>query len=112
MSDQTLRETLLSYSRSPRNGDLRDEYTHRSVVTNPGCGDRIEIRFLVDSGVIREASYHSRGCALSTASAAILDETVPGWPVDRLRETADAAINGELPAELAVFESIRGNPAR
>jgi len=112
MSDETLRETLLSYARSPRNGDLQDEYTHRGILTNPGCGDRIEIRFLIERGTIVETSYHARGCALSTASAAIMDEVTPGSPVDRVRETAEAVIAGELPAELSVFESIGRNPSR
>jgi nitrogen fixation NifU-like protein len=126
MSDDALRETLLSYARSPRNGDLQDEYTHRGVLTNPGCGDRIEIRFLLGGDTIVGSSFHARGCALSTASAAILDDVIAGWSVERLRETAVdviAVLSGEtgttttakerrLPAELSIFDSIRTNPSR
>lgn len=129
MEHDTLRETLLTYARDPQNGVLSDDYTGRSERTNPGCGDTVELRVAIDAGRVREVTYDARGCALSTASTALLSEVVGGTTVeyavtvarrflsfftktvDASEDVSDDAWPEEL-TELEVFSSVRSNPAR
>lgn len=127
MSDEALRETLLSYARSPRNGSLSNTYTHRGERTNSRCGDQVELRLTVTNGRIVAASFAARGCAISTASAALLDEVIVGAPVGDARKRAQlwiTTLNGTVDSnhvdgadwaeypEAPLFDAIAGNSAR
>ncbi|MDA3948425.1 MAG: iron-sulfur cluster assembly scaffold protein [Spirochaeta sp.] len=125
MLDDALRETLFAYARSPRNGSLSEDYTHSAVSTNSGCGDRVELRLTVIDDRIIVSSFAVEGCALCTASAALLDDLIVGMrtttaePIGPLfaaaletdpdREVTEWPMGLE---ELAIFDPIRANPAR
>ena len=125
MFDDALRETLYAYARSPLNGSLSEDYTHSAVRTNPGCGDRVELRLTVIDDRIIASSFAVDGCALCTASAALLDDLIVGMrtttaePIGPLFAAALATDPDEAIAEwpmgldeLAIFDPIRANPAR
>ena len=56
--------------------------TVRAQAVNASCGDEIEIALTVESAVITRALHHARGCAVSTASADLLCESLIGIPIE------------------------------
>lgn len=120
MIDETARETILLYARSDRNGVLSKEFTDRCERTNPGCGDRVEIRFSLVEDTITRVTFDAQGCALSTASTVMLCETIEGISSANAREIARRFLlllsetTGEDDdlGELAVFSFLRTNPSR
>jgi nitrogen fixation protein NifU and related proteins len=68
---------ILDHNRSPRN--RRAIAGGRSAEgNNPLCGDRITVYVRVADGVIADASFEGVGCAIFTASASLMTESVKG----------------------------------
>lgn len=88
MDHDTIREMLLTYARDPKNGALSDAYTDRGERTNPGCGDTVELRLRIEVGIVNEVTYAAQGCALSTASTALLSEIIDRSTVEHAAEVA------------------------
>ena len=110
------------YARSERNGRLPDGATHRGEGRNASCGDRVELALTLREGRVATLGFDASGCALSTASAALLDELVAGQGADEALALA-AALEGALqePAgspwpdslkDLEVLQPLRGNRYR
>jgi len=45
---------------------------------NPFCGDQVHVRIHFNEGVIREIKFEGAGCAISTASASLMTQSVKG----------------------------------
>ncbi len=116
-------EVILDHHRRPRNYRKIEQANRRSEGYNPLCGDRITVYVLVEGDVIRDIAFEGSGCAICTASASVMTETLKG------RTIADAeAIFGKFhevvtgdPTEkpdatgmgkLAVFFGVREFPVR
>ncbi|MEE2803104.1 MAG: SUF system NifU family Fe-S cluster assembly protein [Pseudomonadota bacterium] len=70
---------ILDHNRSPRNYCVLDEYNRDAMGVNPLCGDDVHIYLYVNEhGIIEQVSFQGRGCAISTASASIMTETLRG----------------------------------
>lgn len=73
-------ETILDHYRKPRNvGRLPDANRHAEGY-NPLCGDRVTLYLRVEDGVIRDASFEGSGCAIATASASLMTDSIKGKP--------------------------------
>jgi nitrogen fixation NifU-like protein len=103
---------VLDHGRAPRNTGPLPDATHTARLDNPFCGDRVTLALRIDGGVVREARFEARACAICTASASLLTTLVPGLGVDAaLALAAEARLatdqRGGEPAEavapLAVF---------
>lgn len=114
-------EVIFDHNRNPRNFRKLAGASRRAEGFNPLCGDRLTVYLRVsDAGVIEDVSFEGRGCAISTASASIMTETLRG----RTRQEAEALFEsfhrlatgqgGEGPAagKLAVLAGVRDYPAR
>ncbi len=76
-------ELILDHGRRPRNFGALADANRAARGDNPICGDRITVYLNIDrDGVIREAAFEGRGCAISTASASMMTEIVKGKTVD------------------------------
>jgi nitrogen fixation NifU-like protein len=74
------REVIVDHSRHPRNfGTLGAG--RKSEGRNPLCGDRLTVYVQIDNGVIRDVSFEGLGCAIATASASLMTESVKGKSV-------------------------------
>ena len=75
-------EVIFDHNRSPRNyGELATS-NRRAEGYNPLCGDHVVVVLrLTDDGVIEDLRFQGRGCAISTASASIMTETIKGLTV-------------------------------
>ena len=96
-----LSERLLDHFQHPRNaGELPGANT-KVEVSNPVCGDVLQLAAIVEGGLIREVRFLCRGCAASIACASLLTESIQGREIHSAHElTAEslAASLGGLPA--------------
>src|SRR5260221_306231 len=75
-------EAVLEHFRNPRHSGDLDNATHRVEVTNPVCGDVLQLAARVEDGQIREARFLCRGCATAIACASWLTERISGSSLD------------------------------
>src|SRR5205085_3999463 len=113
-------EVILDHSKRPRNCHPMDDANRRAEGYNPLCGDKLKLFLKVEDDVVRDVSFVGSGCAISTASASLMTESLKGKTrdealkmLDRFHEllTTDAAVNQEL-GKLVVFCGVRDYPAR
>ena len=78
-------QLILDHYRRPRNQRQLDNPDHRAVGDNPLCGDHITIFVKLKDGLVEEVTFEGGGCAISTASASIMTETVKGKSLDEAR---------------------------
>jgi nitrogen fixation NifU-like protein len=81
--DDFYKDYILDHYRQPRNfGELPDATTTAEDL-NPLCGDRIRFQLKVnDQGVVEDARFTGRGCAISQASASMLTDTLKGMRLE------------------------------
>ncbi len=67
-------ETIIELYKNPPNKGKIDNSDITASGGNPTCGDQIIIYIKTKNQKIEEIKFQSKGCAISTASAAILTE--------------------------------------
>ncbi|HWB82827.1 MAG TPA: SUF system NifU family Fe-S cluster assembly protein [Bryobacteraceae bacterium] len=120
MVDDLYQETIIDHSKRPRNCYAMVDANRRAEGYNPLCGDKLKLYLKVENDVVADASFVGSGCAISTASASLMTESLKGKTreealmlLDRFHEllTTDTAASGEL-GKLVVFCGVRDYPAR
>jgi nitrogen fixation protein NifU and related proteins len=95
-------EAVLDHFRNPRNAGELPDADARVEVSNPVCGDILQLAARLENGKIAEACFLCRGCTTSIASASLLTETIRGRTVEDLRsvtpEHLSQALGGLPPA--------------
>ena len=71
-------EVILDHYRKPRNFGPLVDADRKAEGFNPLCGDRLTLYVKLKDGVITDASFEGSGCAISTASASLLTESIKG----------------------------------
>jgi len=121
-------EVILEHARSPRNRRALDPATpgvHKAEGFNRLCGDRLNVYLHLQDGVVQDVCFEGSGCAISTASASLMTQSVKGHTeaeieamfrafhalVTEGREAAAAASDAVL-GKLEVFAGVREFPAR
>ncbi|WP_156299124.1 Fe-S cluster assembly sulfur transfer protein SufU [Streptobacillus canis] len=87
--DRLYQLTIMEYN---KRYDLRGEIEGATDVErghNPSCGDDLSIVLKIDGDKIENASFLGTGCAISTASAAMLVELVKGKNIGEAKEIID-----------------------
>jgi nitrogen fixation NifU-like protein len=80
------REAILDHYKHPRHkGRLENPDIHFHD-HNPFCGDEITIELKMNNGVVAEAAFDGRGCAISQATASMLMEEIVGKSTEELKE--------------------------
>jgi nitrogen fixation protein NifU and related proteins len=95
-------ELVLEHFRNPRNSGELESATHRAEVTNPVCGDVLQIAAIVENGRIVEARFLCRGCTTAIACASVLCERITGMKAEEARSINAEWISkalGNLPEE-------------
>ena len=118
--DDLYLEVILDHNKNPRNNHDLENHTHHAEGHNPLCGDRISMNILMNEGVVKDISFKGSGCAISTASASILTETIKNKNQDEIRNlfkdfhnlvTNEKEIEHDL-GKLKIFEGVKKYPAR
>ncbi len=115
---------ILDHNRSPRNFGFLENPNHSADGDNPICGDRLTVHLEVDAdGRVADVCFHGKGCAISTASASLMTESVKGRTRKEIDETfvrfqdlvsagpGETTDSSEL-GKLAVFSGVREYPVR
>ena len=125
MSDlrELYQEVILDHNRRPRNFGPLEGADHRAEGYNPLCGDRITVRAKLDGDVIKDIRFEGSGCAISTASASVMTETLKGKTIDEAKalgvvfhDLATGKLDGQDRLEdlgkMAVFSGVSEFPVR
>lgn len=71
-------EVIFDHYRKPRNFGRPSVANRIAEGYNPLCGDKVKVYLQVENGVIRDAHFEGTGCAISTASASLMTESLKG----------------------------------
>jgi nitrogen fixation NifU-like protein len=115
-------EVILDHNRRPRNFGPLPAANRRAEGNNPLCGDRVTVYLDVEDGRIRDVAFEGAGCAISTASASLMTETLKGRSLEEARALFHGfhalVTRGTTPEtedgldRLAVFSGVREFPMR
>ena len=116
-------EMILDHHKQPRNFRRLDEPNHTADGYNPLCGDQLSVAVRVEHDVITDIGFQGSGCAISTASASMMTESVKGKSVAEaqalfgqvhtmLTEDTDAPADPAELGKLAVLFGVRAFPSR
>ncbi len=79
-------EVILDHGRDPRNHRHPEDANRRAHGNNPICGDTLVVYLTIDDdGVIRDAAFEGKGCAISIASASLMTGMLKGKTLARAR---------------------------
>ena len=83
-------EVILDHGRNPRNFGQPDGANCEARGHNPVCGDTLTIYLTVDGGgVIQNAAFEGKGCAISMASASMMTEVLKGKSLEEAKKLFD-----------------------
>jgi len=116
-------QVILDHNRKPRNFRTLEGANRRAEGYNPLCGDQITLYLNVEDGVVKDAAFQGKGCAISMASASMMTGSVSGKPeaeavalFRRVHAMLTAEPTGEVAGDglgkLAVFAGVREFPSR
>ena len=79
--DDLYRELILDHYRHPRNKGELAHATSKAEGYNPLCGDEIAVEVELEGDVIKDVSFHGRGCSISQASGSMMTDAIKGRSV-------------------------------
>jgi nitrogen fixation NifU-like protein len=115
-------ELILDHGRRPRNFKPLEGASGTAEGYNPLCGDKVKIYVKMDDDIVKDLSFEGAGCAISTASASIMTETLKGKTraqVEEFFQTFHDLVTGKQAqldspelGKLAVFSGVSEFPIR
>jgi len=125
MSDlrELYQDLIIDHSKRPRNFRVLEAANHTSEGYNPLCGDKVTVFLELEHDRVKNVSFQGSGCAISTASASVMTESVKGKTlaeVESLFEVFHSLVTGKPPAagntpelgKLAAFSGVSEFPVR
>jgi nitrogen fixation protein NifU and related proteins len=125
MSDlrELYQELIIDHSKRPRNFKVLETANRTVEGYNPLCGDKITVFLELEHDRVQNVSFQGSGCAISTASASVMTESVKGKTLaeaEALFDVFHQMVMGKPPAagnapelgKLAVFSGVSEFPAR
>src|SRR2546425_8974425 len=116
-------EVILDHNKKPRNFRELKQANRKAEGFNPLCGDKVTVFLKVENDVVTDISFQGKGCAISTASASLMTESLKGKTraeVERLFEDFHNLVTGKTGGadaelelgKLAVFHGVSEFPIR
>lgn len=116
-------QTILEYSNRK---DLKKEIDNPTDIQrghNPSCGDDLTLVVKIKDKLIEDASFIGSGCAISSASSAMLVELIKGKSLDETKKLLDvffkmmygeelSSLEEEMLEEAKLLEITKDMPAR
>ena len=120
MVDDLYQELILDHSKRPRNCHPMEGANRKAEGYNPLCGDKLKLFVKMEGDIVKDASFQGSGCAISTASASLMTESLKGKTRDealKLLQKFHDLLTTDTPAgkdlgKLVVFCGVRDYPAR
>jgi len=94
-------DAVLDHFQNPRNAGELSDANVRVEVSNPVCGDVLQLAVRVEDGRTVEARFLCRGCTTSIACASLLTEQLRGRTLAEAQALTAQSLSrllGELPA--------------
>lgn len=114
------RDVVLDHGKHPRHRETLPDADRVGEVHNPLCGDRVKVMLrLAPDGRIAYAAFTGEGCAISTAAASAMCESLGG--VSRIEALSLARVfrahlagvaTEPLPESVAALTAVAAYPAR
>ncbi|MCC7496060.1 MAG: SUF system NifU family Fe-S cluster assembly protein [Bryobacterales bacterium] len=112
-------ELIVDHSKQPRNFRVVTDADRHAEGHNPLCGDRVTIYIKMEGERISDVAFRGSGCAISTASASLLTESLKGRTATEAENIFDnfhnlvtgAGETGPL-GKLAAFSGVCDYPTR
>lgn len=115
-------ELIVDHNRHPRNRRKIENADRHAAGYNPLCGDRVTVYVTLDGDVIADVAFEGKGCAISTASASLMTESLKGKTLaqaESLFRCFHDLVTGEHAScedvdlgKLEVFSGVSKYPAR
>jgi len=114
-------DAIVDHYRKPRNFRRIEQADTEAEGHNPLCGDRFSVYLQIQNDRIRDIAFQGAGCAISTASASMMTESLKGKTVDEANAvirsfkallTGCAGSRPEADSPLSIFSSVRDYPVR
>lgn len=115
-------QVIVDHSKRPRNFHQLEDATRKVEGHNPLCGDNLTLYLKLEGDVIKDVSFVGSGCAISTASASLLTESLKGKTLaqaEELFESFHDLVTGLQPppegaqlGKLKVFSGVCDYPTR
>ncbi len=116
-------EVILDHSKKPRNFREIENTENQAKGYNPLCGDKVTVFVTVKDGKIQDIGFQGAGCAISTASASMMTESLKGMTLEEaeaLFRQFHSLVTGKLEpgggtedlGKLAVFAGVQEFPIR
>ena len=95
-----------------------DDANRKAEGYNPLCGDKLKLFLKMEDDIVKDVSFVGSGCAISTASASLMTESLKGKTREEALKTAgrfhdllttDTPVTKEL-GKLVVFCGVRDYP--
>jgi nitrogen fixation NifU-like protein len=125
MSDlrELYQDLIIDHSKRPRNFRVLETANRKSEGYNPLCGDKVTVFLELENDRVKNIGFQGSGCAISTASASVMTETLKGKTLaeaEALFEVFHNLVTGKPPpggqtpelGKLAVFSGVSEFPAR
>lgn len=118
-----MREIITDNYQNPRNVkeiDANDSDYITIHMDSASCIDDIYVHIKIIDGVVSEAFWHGKGCAISTASTSIMTEMIQGVKIDEAMRMIDEfnkmmqgeAFNEDVLGEAVCFRNVNRQPSR
>jgi nitrogen fixation NifU-like protein len=116
-------QLILDHYRRPRNHRRLADADRAAEGYNPLCGDHVHVYLKLEGNVVKDVSFEGGGCAIATASASLMTETLKGKTLEEAKEIFKrfhALLTGEARethepgglGKLEVFSGVCQYPAR
>ena len=89
-------QAILDHFRHPRNVGELENATATVEVSNPVCGDVMQLAVRVEGGRIADARFKTRGCVAAIACGSLLTEMIYGRSLAEARAITPAEIAAAL----------------
>lgn len=112
-------QIILDHNRRPRNFRAIEDASRHADGNNPLCGDTVAIDLVFEGETIADVAFQGAGCAISTASASVMTDTVKGKTrdeamhlIEQFRHLVTGTSEMTNAGDLAVFAGVRDYPTR
>ena len=116
-------EVILDHNKKPRNFHRLEHANRQADGYNPLCGDKLSVFVQVENGIVKDIGFIGAGCAISTASASMMTESLKGRTESEAKAIferfhhlvtnhSDPLPDPSTMGKLAVFSGVREYPVR
>ncbi|WP_017756321.1 Fe-S cluster assembly sulfur transfer protein SufU [Calidifontibacillus oryziterrae] len=81
--DTLYRQVIMDHYKNPRNRGEMEDGDVTINMNNPTCGDRIQLQFKVEDGIVKDVKYDGEGCSISMSSASMMTQAIKGLEIEK-----------------------------